>query len=138
MFPFLRHRHHCAVTSIEYYELNIVPGIRVAGEFEAITDTSSHIYTSLKKNGFALLFNCLKLTPKDVTILKLFLDKNKSSFNRLFTTFRWGGKIPVFLNENKSGQCICTESFVLDAVRLTYNIEGNLEKNLEIGRFPNN
>ena len=135
-YPFVHHRHPFAISIIEYYKSIIVPGIRVAGEFETITDSSAHIYASLKKNGFALCKNAIDIKPKDVTGLKAFFDANKRSFNKLFTTFKRGGRMPVFLNDNEPGRFVCTESSVLDSVALTCNIEDCLMQMLEHGGFP--
>ena len=33
-YPFVHHRHPFAISIIEYYKSKIIPGIRVAGEFE--------------------------------------------------------------------------------------------------------
>ena len=117
------------ISVIEYYYKSIIiPCIRVAGEFETITDSSVHIYASLKKNRFALCKNAIDIKPKDVTGLKAFFDANKSSFNKLFTTFRRGGRMPVFLKNNEPGRYVYTESSVLDSVALTCTLKIVLRK----------
>ena len=137
-YPFKHHRNPFALQIIEYYKSTIIPGIRVAGEFETITDSSSNLYASLKKNGFALYKNAINIKPKDVFGLKSFYDENKSSFNKLFTTFRRSGKVPVFLNDNEPGRHVCIESSVLHATSLTCDIEVCLKQLLEDGGFPRN
>ena len=80
----------------------------------------------------------MNIKPKYVFGLKSFYDENKSSFNKLFTTFRRGGKVPVFLNDNEPGRHVCIEASVLDVTSLTCDIEACLYKMLEDGGFPKN
>ena len=75
-YLFIHHRHPFSLTIIDYYKSTIIPGIRIAGEFESITDSSPHLYASLK-NGFTLYKNAINIKPKDVTGLKSFLMKTK-------------------------------------------------------------
>ena len=122
-FPFAHNRHPYVVTILDYYKSKILPGIRIAGEYESITDASPTIYGSLKKNGFAFVRNAFEILPKDVIGLKSFLDFNKSSFQRLFTDFKRGGSDPIFLSLKGPGRYVATTPAVIDSVILHDNGE---------------
>ena len=124
------------MTILEYYKSKILPGIRIAGQFESITDASPSIYASLKKNGFAFVCNSFTILPKDVVGLKSFFNENESSFQRLFTDFKRGGSDPIFLSLKGPGRYVATTPAVIDSVILTSDIEKRLLNILGIGGFP--
>ena len=61
-FPF---HHPYVLTILEYHKLTSLPDLRIAGQFEVVTNASAYLYASLNNNGFGLVLNCFKFKPQD-------------------------------------------------------------------------